>query len=79
VASGGRLSVSVCSRSAPLRVMCNGRHNLMSKIIRRREDMVGHRCSCMCNGYLQQKGRSVKDSRLKPRRIDAERWSNPGE
>jgi hypothetical protein len=60
VASGGRLSVSGCSRSAPLRVMCNGRHNLMSKIIRRREDMVGHRCSCMCNGYLQQKGRSVE-------------------
>lgn len=55
----------------------HGCHNLMSKIIRRRQGLVGHHCSCMCDGYLQQKGRSVADSSSTPRLPSEAKTSMP--
>ena len=43
---------------------CHGHRNLMSKIIRQHQGLVGHRYPLMCDGYLQQKGRSVADSSI---------------
>ncbi len=39
---------------------CQGHRNLMSKIIRQHQGLIGHRYPLMCDGYLQQKGRSVE-------------------